>query len=702
MEELKKQILDILDSKFINHKGINKLAEVLANMLKVSYDQTIQALKELEDSGDIYEFAKHKYSSSKSLGMVKGKVSYSTNNYSFVLNSEGDVFVLKKNLLNSFDGDYVLVKVLTKEMGNKKREGKVVKILRRSDDNIIGTFERIKNYGYVIPDRKKFDRDIYIDVSNINGARDGDKVVVEIVGTKSGNPIGSIVEVIGSPNEKGTDIKCILKQYKVIEKFSDDVLKEARSFNQTINKQDYKHRRDLTDILTLTIDGADAKDLDDAVSIEKNADGTYLLGVHIADVGEYVRLDSKLDQSAFERGTSIYFLDQVIPMLPKELSNGICSLNPNVDRLALSVFMKIDKTGNVIESEICESIINSSYRLNYDEVLEVIEGNKQTQNRLKDVVPTLQNMFELSEILEKRRVECGSLNFDLPESKVIVDENNNPIAVEKRLTTKSTKIIETFMVVTNETVAKKFCENKTPFVYRVHEKPDPDKMTGFFDFLGSLGVKVNLEKKYIEPKDLQGILNQVEELPTKPIVNMVMLRSLKKAKYLETCLGHFGLALTFYCHFTSPIRRYPDLCIHRIIKEYLHNNFTFIKSAKMVDFVAKASVKSSDMEKTAEDVERAITDYKKCEYMSKFIGEHFEGVISGINQRGFYVELENTCEGFVSVSTFKNEFYDFDERTLTLAGKHNMFRIGEKVEIEVDNCVLSERKVNFTFVKKIK
>jgi len=388
-------------------------------------------------------------------------------------------------------------------------------------------------------------------------------------------------------------------------------------------------------------------------------------------------------------------------MLPKELSNGICSLNPNVDRLALSVFMKIDKTGNVIDSEICESVINSKFRLDYDEVLEVLEGNTKIQQRLSEVKDTLFLMLELSEILEKRRLLCGALNFELPEGKVIVDDNGKPVDVEKRIATKSTKIIETFMVATNEVVAKKFCELKIPFAYRVHEKPDSEKMTSFVNFLSSLGLQFKAEKKDIEPRDLQAILNKVEEMPYKSVVNMVMLRSLKKAKYLETNLGHFGMALTFYCHFTSPIRRYPDLCIHRIIKEYLRNNKSAITSPKMVGFVKKACEKSSDMEKNAEEVERAITDYKKCEYMSQFIGKNFEGIISGLNGRGFFVELDNTCEGFVSVSSLKDDFYDYDENSLTLKSKNQFYRIGEKVEVKLVSCVLSERKINFEIVKKI-
>ena len=702
MEELKEKILEFLGSKFINHKGINKLSEVVSKSLHTDYEDTLLALKNLEDEGEIFEFSKHKYALSKNLGLVKGKVSYSDKGFSFVLNVDGDIYVTRKNLLNSFDGDIVLVKIISPSINGKKREGKVVKILKRSTDNIVGTFTRIKSYGYVTPDKKKLDRDIYIDVANINGAKDGDKVVVELIGFKSGNPVGKITEVIGDPNEKGNDIKCLLRQYKIYDKFNDTVTKYARSLPQEIDKNNYKNRRDLTDLMLFTIDGKDAKDLDDAVSLSKNKDGTYLLGVHIADVGEYVKYESPIDECAYDRGTSIYFLDHVIPMLPKELSNGICSLNEGVERLALSVFMKIDNSGEVIESEICESVIKSKHRLNYDEVLDVLNGDVKASERLKDIKDTLFLMLELSEILDKRRKKYGSIDFDIPEGKVIVDESGRPIDVIKRSSTKSTKIIETFMVVTNEVVAKKFCELKIPFVYRVHESPDPEKMTTFINFLSTLGVKFSSDKKDVEPRDLQKVLTEVEELPIKPVVNMVMLRSLKKARYFDKCLGHFGMALNYYCHFTSPIRRYPDLCIHRIIKEYLHNNNTFIKSPKLIGFVARASERSSNLEKNAEDVERAIEDYKKCEYMSSFVGKTFEGIISGVNARGFYVELENTCEGFVSVADLKDDFYNYDENALTLIGKNKFYKIGEKVQVKLVSCVLSERKINFEVIKKIK
>lgn len=700
MEELEKKILDAMNKRFFSHSGLTKLAKVVSEALQEDYNSVLSALVSLEKSGDIYEFTKHKYITAESAGIVRGKIVFNSPNFGFVLSPEGDVYIAKRNTLGAFDGDVVLAKITHEEKGGKRREGKVLKILSRDNNGIVGTFVLVKSYGYVKPERKNFD--IFIPAGSTLGAHDGDKVVCDIVEYKSGNPVGKVTEVIGSLSERGNDIKWILRQHKIVGDFPEQVLKIARSFSQTIDKTKISNRRDLRDSMLFTIDGADAKDLDDAVSLKKNSDGTYLLGVHIADVGEYVTFESPIDEEAFRRATSIYFINDVIPMLPKELSNGICSLNENEERLALSVEMKIDATGDVISSEVFESVIRSKHRLNYDEVLELLDGNTAVAERLSDIKQTLFDMLELSNILEARRKKCGSLDFDLPEGKVIVDGNGKPVDVLKRVATKSTKLIETFMVVANETVAKKFFDAKIPFVYRVHETPDADKMATFYNFLGTLGIQAPESKKDVTPKDLQGILDKVDDKDFAEVVNMMMLRSLKKAKYFDKCLGHFGLALQFYCHFTSPIRRYPDLCIHRIIKDYLRKNYSLIKSPKMADFVERASAQSSNQEKLSEDVERAIEDYKKCEYMSQFIGQTFSGIISSVSSRGFYVELENTCEGLVSVSSLKDDFYDFDERKLMLVSKHNYYKIGEKVEVKVLSCNLPERKTEFGLVKKIR
>ncbi len=700
MTNYKEEILNILNERVSSHKGFDGLASFLSKKTGCDETQAKAILSELLSEGEIYEFSRGRFAGSRLLGLVKGKFSYTNERFGFVLNDDGDIFIPKKDSMGAFDGDTVLCKVMGRAYKDKKREGKIVQIISRDNDGLVGTFYVQNGLNFVELDKK--DIDVRIAPKDTMGARVQDKVVVDILSYKSGKPVGRVVEVIGNLSEKGADIKWLLRTYKVRDVFPKDVIEYAKKVPQEVVLKEGNTRRDLRDEMIVTIDGEDAKDLDDAVIVTKNADGTFKLGVHIADVGEYVRLNNLLDQEAYKRATSIYFLDQVIPMLPKELSNGICSLNPHVDRLALSVEMMIDKDGNVTKSEIFESVINSKHRLNYNQVLRLLDGDKKEQENLKDIKQMLFDMLELSQILENRRKKCGMLNFEIPEGEVIVDEKGKPVKIEKRFATKSTKIIETFMVVANETVAKTFENLKIPFVYRVHEKPDSEKIATFFNFIGTLGLKIPSGKKDLEPIDLQGVLGQVEGENVKGVVNMMMLRSLKKAKYLNKCLGHFGMALDYYCHFTSPIRRYPDLTIHRIIKEWLHKNNSFITSSEMADFVVKASEQSSTQEKLSEDVERAITDYKKCEYMENFIGEAFEGIISGVREKGFYVELDNTCEGLVSVSSLKDDFYTYDEESLSLVSHNNYYKIGEKVEVKLVGVNKKDRKIDFEVVRKIR
>lgn len=700
MDELKQQIIEFLNSKYISHRGLKKLAEIVAKAFKQNVAIIMPILEELVREGELFQFAHNKFAGSKLLGLIKGKFSLSNQNFGFVLNEGGDIYVARRNNKGAFDGDIVLVKITSGAFRNKKREGKIVQILSRDNDGLVGTFEESGGHYFVSLDRKNCE--IRIDKKYTLGAKNGDKVVVDILEYKSSIPVGRVVEVIGNLDEGRNDLKWFLRQYKVKDYFPEDVKAIAQKIPQEIDEELLTNRRDLRKEVIITIDGADAKDLDDAVCVKKNNDGTYTLGVHIADVGEYVKLNSVIDKEAFERGTSIYFVDQVIPMLPRQLSNGICSLNPNVDRLALSVEMKIDKDGKVLSSDIFESVINSKHRLNYDEVLLLLDGDKDTQERLSDIKDMLFDMLELSKILENRRNNFGALNFEIPEGEVEVDKNGKAVGIYKRVATKSTKIIETFMVVANEVVAKTFNNLGIPFVYRVHEKPDSEKMATFFDFTNTLGLKLPSAKKDIEPKDLQQILKQVEDKSVEGVVNMIMLRSLKKAKYYDKCLGHFGMALEYYCHFTSPIRRYPDLTIHRIIKEYLHKNLAFINSKEMSDFVIKSSENSSKQERLAEDVERAITDYKKCEYMEQFVGNTYQGIISGVNQRGFYVELDNTCEGLVPVSSLVDGFYNYDEQSMSIVSHNNYYKIGEKVEVKLEEVNKLDRKIVFSVIKKIR
>ena len=703
MDSFKRNILNCLETKYIPHKGLKSLAENVAASLKFDVEETYNALCELEREGEIYEFNRNKFSPIALLSMKKGKISASGYGYSFLrVDSGEDIFIAEKNTLNSFDGDEVLVKVITQPVGDKKGEGKVIKILNHANSEVVGTYFSQLNSGKVISDNTKFNKEILISNSNSLDAKSGDKVVVKVFDFDKGKTLwGRVIEVLGGAKDKGTDLKSILRIYKVKEEFPEEVLKEAQQIPQEVTANAKKNRNDLTELMCFTIDGDDAKDFDDAVSLSTNKDGTYRLGVHIADVGHYVPQGSIIDEEAYTRGTSIYYLNHVIPMLPLELSNGICSLNPNVERLALTVFMDIDNTGKVQDYEISESVIKSKYRLTYNEVTKMLDGDKDVCEKYKEILPTILDMAKLSEILDKERVGRGSINFEIPECKIVVDENGKPIEIGVREYNQSNKIIETFMVVANEVIAQRFVELNLPFVYRVHEKPNVEKVSAFFSFLESLGVNVSVDMQDIKPMDFQKILADVEKESYAKVVNMLMLRSLKKAKYLPDCLGHFGLASTFYCHFTSPIRRYPDLTIHRIIKKYLHNDKS-VKEQKMVDFVEKSSMQSSEREKLSEELERAVEDYKKCEYMQQFIGEQFEGTVSSVLNKGVFVELDNTCEGYANVENMPQDYYTLNEKTLCLVGKNGFFRIGDRVLIEVLSCNLSEKKVAFKLIKKIK
>lgn len=703
MDSFKRNILNCLETKYIPHKGLKSLAENIAASLKFDVEETYNALCELEREGEIYEFNRNKFSPIALLSMKKGKISASGYGYSFLRVDNGeDIFIAEKNTLNSFDGDEVLVKIITQPVGDKKGEGKVIKILNHANSEVVGTYFSQLNSGKVISDNTKFNKEILISNSNSLDAKSGDKVVVKVFDFDKGKTLwGRVIEVLGGAKDKGTDLKSILRTYKVKEEFPEEVLKEAQQIPQEVTANAKKNRNDLTELMCFTIDGDDAKDFDDAVSLSTNKDGTYRLGVHIADVGHYVPQGSIIDEEAYTRGTSIYYLNHVIPMLPLELSNGICSLNPNVERLALTVFMDIDNTGKVQDYEISESVIKSKYRLTYNEVTKMLDGDKDVCEKYKEILPTILDMAKLSEILDKERVGRGSINFEIPECKIVVDENGKPIEIGVREYNQSNKIIETFMVVANEVIAQRFVELNLPFVYRVHEKPNVEKVSAFFSFLESLGVNVSVDMQDIKPMDFQKILADVEKESYAKVVNMLMLRSLKKAKYLPDCLGHFGLASTFYCHFTSPIRRYPDLTIHRIIKKYLHNDKS-VKEQKMVDFVEKSSMQSSEREKLSEELERAVEDYKKCEYMQQFIGEQFEGTVSSVLNKGVFVELDNTCEGYANVENMPQDYYTLNEKTLCLVGKNGFFRIGDRVLIEVLSCNLSEKKVAFKLIKKIK
>jgi len=612
-----------------------------------------------------------------------------------------DIFIPESSTNGAMHGDKVAV-MLTNEKSGKRREGIIVRIVERGMTEIVGTFEKNKNFGFVVPDNHKF-HDIYIPKEHTKGAVTGHKVVVKITdyGDENHSPEGEVVEIIGHINDPGVDIMSVIKAYGLPVEFPKDVLRIVDFIPDEISPEEIKNRRDIRDLPTVTIDGEDAKDLDDAISLTKEGD-IYHLGVHIADVSHYVKEGSLLDKEALKRGTSVYLVDRVIPMLPHKLSNGICSLNPGEDRLALSCFMDIDSKGNVINHEIVETVIRSDRRMTYTDVNKIVEEqDEELIEKYKDFVPMFMLMLELSEILKKRRHKRGAINFDFPESKIIVDKNGKPIEIKPYERNKATKIIEEFMLIANETIAEDFFWQEIPFIYRTHENPDEEKIKALAIFINNFGYSLKLGNDDIHPKEIQKLLIKVEDTPEEALISRLTLRSMKQAKYTVANTGHFGLSTKYYCHFTSPIRRYPDLQIHRIIKENLRGKLTESRRSHYEKILNEVANHSSKTERRADEAEREVEKMKKVEYMTEHIGEVFEGVISGITSWGIYVELPNTIEGMVRVSDMDDDFYIYDEEHYQMIGEHTKktYKLGQKVKVEVISADKLLRTIDFAFVE---
>jgi len=612
-----------------------------------------------------------------------------------------DIFIPESSTNGAMHGDKVAV-MLTNEKSGKRREGIIVRIVERGMTEIVGTFEKNKNFGFVVPDNNKF-HDIYIPKEHTKGAVTGHKVVVKITdyGDENHSPEGEVVEIIGHINDPGVDIMSVIKAYGLPVEFPKDVLRIVDFIPDEISPEEIKNRRDIRDLPTVTIDGEDAKDLDDAISLTKEGD-IYHLGVHIADVSHYVKEGSLLDKEALKRGTSVYLVDRVIPMLPHKLSNGICSLNPGEDRLALSCFMDIDSKGNVINHEIVETVIRSDRRMTYTDVNKIVEEqDEELIEKYKDFVPMFMLMLELSEILKKRRHKRGAINFDFPESKIIVDKNGKPIEIKPYERNKATKIIEEFMLIANETIAEDFFWQEIPFIYRTHENPDEEKIKALAIFINNFGYSLKLGNDDIHPKEIQKLLIKVEDTPEEALISRLTLRSMKQAKYTVANTGHFGLSTKYYCHFTSPIRRYPDLQIHRIIKENLRGKLTESRRSHYEKILNEVANHSSKTERRADEAEREVEKMKKVEYMTEHIGEVFEGVISGITSWGIYVELPNTIEGMVRVSDMDDDFYIYDEERYQMIGEHTKktYKLGQKVKVEVISADKLLRTIDFAFVE---
>ena len=662
-------------------------------------------INELIAEGRVFETKKGKLASPKDLQMATGTFIGHARGFGFVTPDAGgeDIFIPASETMGAMQKDRVLYKMLHKAEKGKKADGVIVRILERGQQRIVGTFEAgSKGYGFVVADDKKIAKDIFISRENTKGAVTGHKVVVEITdyGEDRRNPEGKVIEILGHVNDPGVDILSVIRRYELAVEFPEEVYAEIEHLGTEVAEADKKGREDLRDLLTITIDGADAKDLDDAVSLKRLGNGNFELGVHIADVSHYVRENTALDKEAYARGTSVYLVDRVIPMLPHKLSNGICSLNPHVDRLALSCLMEVNGRGEVVSHRILESVINSDYRMTYTAVREILEdGTPALLEQYAEILPMLEDMEELRQILGEKRRKRGSVNFDLPESKIILDENGKPIDIKPYEKSIATNMIEEFMLVCNETIAENSFWQEMPFMYRSHQEPDEDKLEKMEQFLRGFGYYLRKKDGEIHPRELQKVLQKAEETDEERIITRMVLRSMMQARYTAENGGHFGLAAKYYCHFTSPIRRYPDLEIHRMIKKMLHGELDEKASAyyrrKMPDWAKHCS----KQERVAEDAERDTDALKKVEFMEDKVGQIYEGIISGVTNWGIYVELPNTIEGMVALSQMDDDYYEFDEKKMLVFGKRTKksYRLGDKVVVSVAKVDRMMGTIDFVF-----
>lgn len=677
MEERKQKIIEFVNSSFYVPM---KAKEMMSIMQVQPEDKTLfrKILEELLREGRLMTTSDGRYQK-RSESLRVGSFTSHSKGFGFVTidGETEDYFVPKDNVGNAFHGDLVEIEIL-KESYGKRKEARVVKILEHSLQTVVGTYEHHNTFGFVIPDNNKIAKDIFVPVEYSKGAVTGHKVVacIDNYGSETENPEGKIIEILGHRNDPGVDILSVVRGYDLPMEFTEKQLKQAERVAKPVSEKDLEGRKDLRNTLMITIDGEDAKDLDDAVSLSAE-NGKYYLGVHIADVSNYVQEGSALDVEAVKRGNSVYLADRVIPMLPHALCNGICSLNQGEDRLALSCLMTIEKDGKIGEYEICESVIHVDYRMSYNEVNRLLTEEKLWEKeeefqKYVSIVPMLQNMAELSALLRKRRHKRGAIDFDFPEAKIMLNEQGDVLDIKPHERNVATKLIEDFMLAANETVAQHFYWLETPFVYRIHESPDEDRISSLSLFLQNYGITINgknAEKGQVSPGQLQKVLEKVEGTAYQDLIDRMVLRSMKQAKYSVACSGHYGLACQFYCHFTSPIRRYPDLQIHRIIKDHLRNRMNREKTNHYAGILPEIATKSSITERRANDAERDTDKIKKAQYMEQYIGKEFDGIISGVTAYGIYVTLPNTVEGFVHISRITGDYYVYREENYELTGE---------------------------------
>ena len=662
------------------------------------------ALRELEDSYEIYRSNKNRYMLLENSNLRKGILRMNKKGFGFVEVSgeEEDIFIAPDNINKALNNDTVIVEILNKNSG-EKREGRIVKTLERDLSTIVGEIYFKKDKGYIIPDDKKLDIQLEIDRDKSHGAVDGHKVVVKILRNITKNRYkGEVVRIIGHKNDPGVDILSIVCKYEINDTFPEEVIEELDSIPEEVREQDKKGRKDLTDVTIFTIDGDDTKDIDDAISVEKLKNGNYKLGVHIADVSYYVKEGSPLDKEAMDRGTSVYLVDRVIPMLPHKLSNGICSLNPGVERLAISCVMEIDNNGKTVDYEIFPSIIKSRLQMTYKKVNQVIEKNEIPEG-YEPFVNDLKLMDELSQIIRKAKINRGYIDFDVDEAKIIVDENCHPTDIVLRNRGRGENLIEDFMIQANECVATHIFYMDLPFIYRVHEYPKEEKIRDFISFVQSLGYTVKFNTKDISPKAIQNLINQLKDKKEFKVLSSLLLRNMQKAIYLPQNLGHYGLASKCYTHFTSPIRRYPDTTVHRLLRTYLFNddmsNQTINKWQEKLVYIAE---NSSFKERESVECEREVEDMKMAEYMEDHIGEEYKGIISGVTNFGMFIQLDNLVEGLIHVNDMK-DYFSFDEVTQSLIGERTKekFTLGDEVLIKVKAASKEAKTIDFELIKRL-
>ena len=690
----KEQILSLIDKNSLVFSNIDKLFLFMSSALNTSEAVVKKLFYELLNNGDIYEIRKNKFITIPSHGYVKGDFIGTTKGFGFV-NVKGmteDIFIPANKTMNALDGEKVIVKILSTT--NEGCDGEVVSIYDELK-NIVGLVKLVAGNYFLDPDNKRIVTDFPIVKTGLK-IKENMKVNARVVRTDKGKVKCVVDEILGMNDNIKTLELSLIRQHHLYENFPSVVVEEEKRVPKNITEKQKKGRLDLTNEVIFTIDGADAKDLDDAVSIKKYAN-YYELGVHIADVGEYVPRDSVIDEEAYRRGTSVYFPTSVLPMLPRSLSNGICSLNEGVERLTLSCIMKVNFDGEVIDHKLCESVIKSKARLTYDEVYEALSEGK-VNDKTKNLLPYFKTMRELCDILEANAIKRGSLDLEVPEVEFIFDEKGIAVGIKRRERNEAHRLIEDFMVLANIVVAKEFDTLKIPFVYRVHEAPTKEKVYALCDFIKGLGVSYPKVPDNITPRYYQEILENAENSSSKDVINKMLLRSMQKAKYMNKNLGHFGLALDYYCHFTSPIRRYPDLCIHRIIKDYLHKKIDAEEKEDLDIFTFDASEQSSECERNADMAERDVDDLWKAYLMKDRIGEVFDATISSVTNFGVFVALDNTCEGLVRLEALPDDTYIYLEKQLKLKGSSNVFSIGDKVKVELTNVNLYSREIDFKMV----